>query len=344
MTRDYKKRIEKLRQRRFDENLNKAILSDSFGKTIYQNSVKYALESMQAIDRSYVAKTFIASERVQDHLAKGLEKEQIGVDFRYQGSAMTNTSIKVHSDIDLLVIIKKYFTFEAPQANPYPYSGDPLADLKELRSSCFKILNGIYNEVDDSKSKSIQVLPTKPKRKVDVVVSNWFDSIDYKVHFKGEIYRGVDIYDKKQHSKKTGFPFLHIQNVNSKTAIVNDGLGKLIRLLKTLKADTETKINLTSFEITCLLYDIQNYLLNKSDKQQLLLLQVASNQLDSLINDETYRNGLISPNRKEYVFRGDSSKVEELKKMKLEVDELIQDVVEELGGYYQKIDNEIIYS
>ncbi len=255
-----------------------------------------------------------------------------------------NASIKLHSDIDLLVITKKFETLEMPQVPQFPYTGDPLVDLRNLRSMCFSILNTTYNQVDDSNPKSIQVYLTNPKRKVDVVIANWYNSNDFAVNFMGDDYRGIHIYNKAENTRKSGFPFLHIALVNNKGARVNDGLHKLIRLLKTLKADADYEIKLSSFEITSLLYDISEYSLNKSKNQQLLLLREASAQLGKLIDNSDYRERLISPDGKEYVFRNDSSKLVELKKMKLEVDELIQDIIEELSSYYRRIDNEIIYS
>ncbi len=343
MRRDYNKRIENLKRRRFDDQLNKAILSESFYKTQYKGSVKYALEAMQPIDVAYNTNTFNASSKIKSHLHKELYNIGLHSEYKYQGSAMMNTNIILHSDIDLLVFTKKYEVLENPQIPPNPYSGIPLDDLRELRNASFKILNKIYKDVDNSKSKSIQVIPTNPKRKVDVVVCNWFNSNNFAVYGMGEDYRGVEIYNYHEHTKKAGFPFLHIAMVNQKGQRVNNGLQKLIRLLKTLKVDAENKVELTSFEITSLLYDIPETSLYKRDDQQLLLLQEASKQLERLINQQWYREQLKSPNQSEYVFGNNSSKITGLKSIKLELDELIQDVVDELRLHHREIDNDIIY-
>jgi len=344
LTRDYGWRLENLKQRRFSDELNKAILTESFSKTTFGNSVKYALESMQPIDESYTANTFIASNNVQGNLDKGLKAKNILVEYRHQGSSMMNTSIKLHSDIDLVAIIKKYETIEAPQIPITPYKGNPLDDLKELRSESFNILNGIYKKVDNSNAKAIKVYPTNPNRMVDVVISNWFNSNDYALKNRGEEYRGIQILDTKEDLRKTCFPFLHIERVNSKGNSVNQGLPKLIRLLKSLKADTTTDIYLSSFEITSLLYDMSDFSLSKSNNQQLLLLPEASVQLGKLISDNHYRRTLLSPNGKEYVFGDNTSKVEELKKMKTEIDTLIIDITSELPVNLNGFDQEIIYS
>jgi hypothetical protein len=305
-------------------------------------ATRYALESMQPMLQAYTANTFKASDKVQSNLEKGLEELGHHVKFKHQGSTMMDTSIKFHSDIDLLVITDKFITVENPQIVQNPYRGNPLQDLKDLRKVSFSILNKIYKEVDNANSKAIKVHPTNPKRKVDVVIANWFNSNLY-AQGHGDIYRGINFLDRDDNKRIECYPFLHIENVNDKGDRVNHGLHKLIRLLKNIKADTESKINLSSFEITSLLYDISEYSLNKSNTKQLLLLKEAQFQLDRLIKDSVYRNNLVSPNSKEYVFKN-KSKVNDLKRMKNEVDTLIIDIQNErysnrIGGF----ENEIIY-
>lgn len=345
MLRNYDERLENLRNRRFNEILNESVVTKSFSATATKlgKATRYTLESMQSMERSYTMNTFKASDKVQANLERELEKLGYSVEFKHQGSTMMNTSIQFHSDIDLLVITKKFETLENPQTPQYPYRGNPLQDLKDLRKDSFSILNNIYKEVDNNNSKAIKVHPTNPNRKVDVVIANWFNSNLYN-QLNSEIYRGINFLDRDNNKRVECYPFLHIDNVNDKGYRVNDGLHKLIRLLKNIKADTKTKIKLSSFEITSLLFGISDSSLRKSDRQQLLLLKEAQFQLDKLLRDSYYRDNLISPNQKEYVFKG-NGKVDDLKKMKDEVDTLIIDIQAELysnhgiGGF----EKEIIY-
>jgi len=342
MLRNYDERLENLRQRRFDEVLNESVVTKSFSATANTlgKATRYALESMQSVERSYAMNTFKASDKVQANLERELEKLGYSNEFRHQGSTMMNTSIKAHSDIDLLVITKKFETLENPQVPTYPYRGNPLQDLKDLRRDSFSILNNIYKDVDNNNSKAIKVHPTSPNRKVDVVIANWFNSNLY-TQVSNEIYRGINFLDRDNNKRVECYPFLHINEVNDKGVRVNHGLHKLIRLLKNIKADIETKINLSSFEITSLLFGISDSSLRKSDKQQLLLLKEAQFQLGKLLRDSYYRDNLISPNQKEYVFRN-KGKVDDLKKMKNEIDTLIIDIQTEaysnrIGGFNQEI-------
>ena len=342
MNKNYTQRIEKLKKRRLDENLNKANLSESFSKSDISESIKYALESMAEIDSDYTKNTYLASEKISSNLTNGLSKKGISVEFRHQGSIETNTHIKIHSDIDILVFTKKYTSKEPPLTPTNPYDGDPLADLKQLRQDSFDVLNAIYNQVDNSNAKAIEVYPTNPKRKVDVVTSNWLDTYLYETT-GSEVFRGVRVYNKELHSRKDDFPFMHIKRVNDKDMLVNGGLRRLTRLLKTLKVDADYEIKLSSFEIVSSVFAMSNVSLTKPSTQYLLLLSEGSQHLNKLITDKNYRENLLSPNEKELVFGENESKVVELKKLKLELDELIQDIIEELSKKYKNINDSLIY-
>lgn len=342
MKKNYTQRLEKLKKRRLDDQLQKAVLSESFSDIRINESVKYALESMSPIEPSYTKNTYMASENIRKNLTKGLNNKGLTVEYRHQGSLETDTHIKLHSDIDILVFTEKYYSMELPLTPSSPYQGDPLADLKELRQECFNVLNSTYNQVDNSKAKSIQVFPTNPKRKVDVVPANWVNTQDFQVT-SNEKYRGIHIYDKDNHSRQKDFPFMHIANVKAKNALVTGGLAKLVRLLKTLKVDADYEINLSSFEITSSVYAMENHLLHKPKYQELLLMNEGSKQLDKIITNKFYRENLMSPNDKERVFGTSETKIVELKKLKLELDELIEDITEELGKQYKRIDENIIY-
>lgn len=342
MKKNYTLRLEKLKKRRLDDQLKKAVFSKSFSDIKISESVKYALESMSSIDPSYTKNTYLASENIKNNLTIGLNNKGLSVEFRHQGSVETDTHIKLHSDIDLLVFTEKFHSMELPLTPSNPYQGDPLADLKELRQECYDVLNSKYIQVDNSKAKSIQVFPTNPKRKVDVVPANWVNTQDYQ-NTSNEKYRGIHIYDKDNHSRQKDYPFMHIANVKAKNSLVSGGLAKLVRLLKTLKVDAEYEIKLSSFEITSIVYAMENQSLIKPKYQELLILNEGSRQLDKMINNRTYRESLMSPNGKENVFGTSEIKIVELKKLKLELDELIEDITEELGKQFKRIDENIIY-
>ena len=63
-----KNRLSKLENRRFDRAIQKAILSENYSKSLLKGSVKYALESMLPLDKSYMERTFEAAEKIKNHL------------------------------------------------------------------------------------------------------------------------------------------------------------------------------------------------------------------------------------------------------------------------------------
>lgn len=346
MTKDYTTRLENLQKRRHDDNLNKAILTESFSNPDISKSVKYALEAMSEIDPKYTQNTYLAADGIKTNLTNGLKEKGLTVEYRYQGSVETNTHIKIHSDIDLLVFTEKFATIEPPLVNSFPYEGDALIDLKNLRQDCYSILNSIYSQVNNSKAKCIEVYPTNPKRQVDVVICNWLNTLEAQ-NYNSEIYRGVRVYDKDKNDRTKDFPFLHIAKIKEKDKSVNLGLRKLTRLLKTLKADAELDgyaINLSSFEIISVVYAMSSEALSKLPNRQLLLLEEGSKHLNKLIIDSNYRQNLLSPNGKEVIFGNSESKLVEIKKLKLEIDELIQDTTEELNTKLRTFSEPIIYS
>lgn len=340
MQKNYTKKLENLQKRRFDDYLEKSILSESFKRSDIGESTKYTLESMKPIEDSYTQNTIKAAENIQNNLKEKL-KAQYNLTFKHQGSTITDTHIKIHSDIDILVFTDSFETLENPQIPDNPYQGNPIDDLINLRKNCFEKLDNIYNQVDDSNSKAIQVFPTQPKRKVDVVICNWFNSNLYK-QTNNELYRGIHFLDRDKKQRIKDFPFTHIHELKNKSINTNKNFNKVVRILKTLKVDADYEIKLSSFEICCIVYDIENHKLNLPDTSSLLLLNVASEQLKKLIENNYYRENLKSPNNSENVFPNDT-KIVELKKLKLEVDELILDVSKELASKYKSLNESFIY-
>lgn len=107
--------------------------------------------------------------RVKTHLLEGLPNHGFRPDFEYQGSVPCNTHIKYHSDIDLLVIIDKFETFENANRITHRYLGNPIEDLINLRAACIKILKENYTVADIEKnSKSITISGGSLCRHIDV--------------------------------------------------------------------------------------------------------------------------------------------------------------------------------
>jgi len=337
---DYEKRLQNLKARRFDNELNESILTKSFDSTTIPKDIKYLMESMVRIDKKYNDRTLEAAKRVQNHLEAGLELH-FSRAYRTQGSVMTSTNIKVHSDFDLLTIIDRYhFTgYGVPNDNPYTES-DPNDDIKKLRKQSTMIMENKYDDVDKTGKKSISIYNKALRRKVDIVFCFWQNSKEYE-DTKNEYYRGIYLFDFIKNEKILDYPFAHINQVNSKGDSTNDGSRKGIRLLKTLKADSDEEIDLSSFHLTTIVHSIENSDLYYTTGNEIKIAKAISNQLQRLITDSVYRQNVKSPNGTENPLT--ESTIKDMKKIKTDLDELISDVHKELYlGYFEK--GQLIYS
>lgn len=329
---DYSKRLRNLQTRKFSQELNESALSESFTRFDIPENVKYMMESMRPIDKKYNDITLQASENVKNHLEKGLNLH-FTRDYRTQGSVVCNTNIQLHSDIDLLSIIGRYH-FLPPNVNPTnPYTdSDPKIDIEQLRNQATTIMKAKYDDVDTTGSKTIRIYNKNLRRHVDIVFAYWYHSEEY-LRNKTEYYRGVQFYDfhARERVTKPDFPFAHIQNVNFKGNMTNDGSRRCIRLLKNIVADSDGSIDLTSFQLTTIVHSIDNMKVRYQPGFDGKIAAAVSQELGTLIELPTYRRGVKSPNGTEYPL-ADDGVVPELQKLKADLDRLLVDTAEELGG------------
>lgn len=328
-TLNYSKRLNNLRTRKFDSVLNESTLSKAFDSYDMPENLKYLMESMRPIDKKYNDITLQASENVRNHLEREL-KLHFDRDYRTQGSVICGTNIQLHSDIDLLSIIARYHYLppNVPVPNPYTES-DPKIDIEQLREQATKIMKATYDQVDTTGAKSIWIYNKNLRRKVDIVFAYWYNSEQYLLH-NSEYYRGVQLYDFPARERQyPDYPFAHIQNVNWKGDNTNDGSRRGVRLLKNLKADSDQKIDLSSFQLTTIVHSIENALLQYRLGSEWSIGKVVSEEMNTLIEIPTYRKQVKSPNGTEYPFSEDST-VSEIKKLKADLDELLMDTAEEV--------------
>src|ERR1051326_60532 len=320
-TLNYTQRLSNLQNRRYDQELQKAFVTKSFSAKDLPENVKYLFESMKAIDQTYNDRTFVAAGNVQKHLQDGYNLH-FNRAYRTQGSVKTGTNIKVHSDFDLLAIIDRYHYQEATVTYPYTDS-NPHDDIKELRAQSVKIMKQIYDEVDDSGEKSISIFNKSLNRKVDIVFCFWYNSAKYD-ETKNEYYRGV-----KFANMDIDYPFAHLHQVNAKGDNTSDGSRKGIRLLKTLRADCETELKkLKSFHLTTIIHSIPNLNLLYAAANELNIAKAISNEMNTLLENPTYRQEVKSPNGTEKPL-GNMEVVPEIKRLKEDLDVLIEDSAKE---------------
>lgn len=341
---NYSKKLQNLQNRRRDVLTKSFSVTESFNKKAYGESTTYALEAMEPISETYTQNTYKAVEKVKAQLKSGLQEYGIDVEFRYQGSVPANTHIKLYSDIDLLTLHGAFYSLQRPQEPTEPYFGDPLEDLKNLRKKTFRILDTVYTacEIDDTGSKCISISGGSLNRKIDIIASNWYDALIYRDN-PVEENRGIQILDRANDERIINFPFLHIYWINEKDRRVNGNEKRMIRLLKSLKADADDKINVSSYDIASLVYRMDDASLQVSSFERLKLLQNTNVFLFKVINDATFRESLSVANGTRKIFAADGAIISEVSKLQKELQDLIDTISREIRPLYENLQNANVY-
>lgn len=259
---NYSQKLQRLHERQNPNyrqfSLDKAFSTESFSESEIDEANEYVSKAMEELPKRSTEISYEEGDRVKNHLKEELPNYGFKPDFKYQGSVPCNTHIKYHSDIDLLVIIDKFETVENSARIRNIYTGDPKEDLMQLRAACIKILKENYTVADIEKnSKSIKISGGSLKRQIDVVPANWYNSENW-YNYKIDYYRGIQIFDNKTKERHKNFPFLNIHLIDEKDYQTNGMYRPLVRLAKTLKEDAENKINISSYDIQALLYNMEN--------------------------------------------------------------------------------------
>ncbi len=343
---NHKQLTESIRNQINPENYSfEKSFSDELSSISYSDALTFIRMAMKAVEPSYTQRTKEAGEKVKQHLNAELTDKT----FRYQGSVMTDTHIKGFSDIDLLVISEKFYTYDLYRINQIldsyeekskflnesinkleseksgsSYSGDAYSDLKKLRLDSENILQRKYNICDISKPKAIKIKNLNLDREVDIVIANWYDDVSSIINDKGE-YRGIQVYDKENNRKcDADYPFLSIKRINGRSSDTNGRLKKMIRFMKNIKAHSDYDIKLSSFDINAICYDIKT-----AEYQNLAyyeLVNVIYNQLYSISNNTNHSNDLVSVDGREYIFRNQPTKLDSLKVMMNEIEGVYNDL------------------
>lgn len=350
MAKTYAERLENLEKRRIDPDLIleksavekfsvNEMLKEAYTKLDEVDVYKYFIGAMQPVDGVYTRNTYAEAERIQNQLDK-IKESNFDFSYEYQGSVSNNTHIKAHSDIDILVLINKFFTLEPPQEPSNPYKGNPINDLLELREKCERHLKSAFHAatVDCSGAKSISLSGGSLRRKIDVVPSNWYDTVRYS-DTCNKIYRGVQVLDKYKRERIKNTPFYHNYLIDVKDNACHLNFKRTIRLLKNLKADAEVDIKFSSYDIVAVLYHMDNLKYFVGDKY-LMLLKNVKEHLEFVINSSLFQSNKSVPDNSRLIFDS-PDKLNELKKLKYEIDSLYVDVMEELNSNGMIIDKKV---
>ena len=331
MEHDYSLLVENLKGRRYDEALREPVLSDAFHQSGYSDCLLYALESMVEIDASYAYKVYANSRRIHEIVAKSLKQRGYDVDYRYQGALKTYSNILLYGDVEIIVIKKNL-------------SEKPHQDMQTLAMDLLEILrkDPTFKSVDYSDKTRIRITAQKPTCEIDLLPSMWINSAEY-LKTKNEIYRGIAEFDFKNKKVKKYLPFLNIARINSRDQHTNGNLKAMSRLLMTLRADSEERINLRDSEINAILYNMPLEELSAPMNKVLMLLPKVSARLEKLSTDTAYFSQMLSPAEKDRVFAGRPEKQQEIRKLNSSLSLLISDLKNDLSAQNKTLSSEIPY-
>ena len=310
---NYSEKLKRLHERRnpgFKQySLDKAFSAEDY-KTEVEEAQEYVMSAMEELPIRSTEISYEEGDRVKKHLLEELPAYGFNPDFRYQGSVPCNTHIKYHSDIDLLVIIDKFESVENTKRITHPYSGNPREDLENLRAACIKILKENYTVADIEKnSKSIKISGGSLRRKIDVVPANWYNSEKW-YNTEIDYYRGIRIFDCKTKERDINFPFLNIQLIDEKDAQTFGRYRPLVRLAKTLKEDSELNIQISSYDMQALLYNMDNSIFFSNIRDSLLYTTDFLNRL--VQNPNIYKSLYVPDMTRKISDRVDISEVRKL--------------------------------
>lgn len=267
--------------------LDRLFISEASEKNLKKDYpyTAYIINAMRSIDKKYTDKLIEQGNRVENQLKKRLEIEYPALEFERQGSVSNNTHIKYSSDVDVLVIIDKFVTVESSSNITTPYKGNLNQDLLELRTRCVEELKKAFPEtkVDDTGANSVEISGGSLACKVDAVPSNWYDTDAYYRSYN-KIERGIEILNKKEMLRKTNYPFKFNYLLDQNDRYRNGVTRMLIRLLKTIKVDSDKDINFSSYDISSIVYRMPNEFFQFNIKNPIEIMK-------SLLNWMLYLNG-----------------------------------------------------
>lgn len=332
-------RVDKLRSRRVDPGMAlREAANEVYERLSEDDAIRYAIGAMQPIDPAYTRNTYAESERVQGRLTDGYKAMERRVEYAHQGSVTSDTHIQAHSDIDLLVVEKRFVYLQHPLQPSSPYKGDAKQDLMELRAGAEGTLVAAYPaaKVDCTGGKAISLSGGSLRRRIDVVIAAWLETPEYKGGL-GDHYRGVSILEKLTVNTINNKPFLHNFRIEERDKFVGGGLRKAIRLLKSLRYDSEQGVELSSYDIAATAYAAPENWWAVPQQQDLLIVERANQWLAHLAANRAFAESLEVPNKTRKIFCEGGATFAGLEELRRETASLLHDIETGLSRSFRRL-------
>ena len=292
---------------------------------------QYVRDAMAPLDSRSTEISFEQGARIQAQIERILNSAGITASFEFQGSVPLNIHIEGISDVDLLVLNEKFFIYDNSTGSRL-VNGIQAAQIRpnmmNLRQCIESGLTMAFPQAKlESNNKSIKLSGGSLQRHVDVVPAHWFHDQEYQ-RTKVASDRGVALYPKDGSPYITNFPFRHKKLINDRDASTGGNTKRLIRFLKTLRADSDEKIDLSSFAIAGLVYRFSvSSIANPTGGEDSLVAAAAEN-LDFWTQNPSEASKLMSPDGTQAIL-GATSKMSALQKLATEVEQVARDLAQE---------------
>ncbi len=329
MTIEYQNALSEMRLRRRGGDY---AIAERYQKRATQPAIQYALGAMQEVEPDYTRVSIEEGQRVAGHVKDGSART---VEIRMQGSVPLNTHIRRASDVDMLVINEGFFNYDRSGAKASLYASYPdfpipgTQEMATFRKECEDILTTRFYaaNVDTTGAKAIQVSEGSVVRKVDIVPANWYCGLDFQ-NTGLEQDKEIHIYNKETGERPRNHPFKFLHQVEVKDTATQGGVKKSVRMVKNIKNDSPSEIELSSYDITSLIWNMPNEWLNLAGAHDLTILANTQAYLEYLINRPDFTKSLNTPDGSRKAI-DTQDKMTALNLLSTEVTNLAQAVYEE---------------
>jgi len=145
------------------------------------------------------------------------------------------------------------------------------------------------------------------------------------------------VFDSKANIRIENRPFLHNAKIDQRDRLLKGNVRKVARLLKSLKYDADTEVNMSSYDITSIAYRMPDDLMRPGHGAELLLVENTRGFLRLLLDDSARRSSLKVPNEMRSIFSSDGASVEGLNQLYKEIQELEDDIAKGLSRSFRKL-------
>ena len=154
---------------------------------------------------------------------------------------------------------------------------------------------------------------------------------------KQKHWLGIEILDNDKGIRIKNKPFLHNKRIEERDSQMNGGLRKLIRLLKSLKYDSDEAIELSSYDIAAIVYNMRDSELYAHPGKDLLLIKNCHIFLLYLEVDNELREKISVPNETRKVFCEEGANKKGLQQMRVTLGGLLIEIEQGLNRSFRKL-------